>query len=211
MGSRVLLVRHGQSEWNAQGRWQGQADPPLTDAGRAQARAVARAIGGVDAIFSSDLRRAAETAQIVSDALGVGPVIVDPALRERDAGAWSGLTRDEIRERFPGYLPDDHHRVFAPSRTVPRRPPGWEPDGSVLDRALAALGRIHAVVGDGDALAVTHGGVIYVLEDHLGEPFARLANGGGRWFEVDGERVTLGERILLVDDDGAPVTVPTEI
>ncbi len=58
MPSRLLLVRHGQSEWNAAGRWQGQADPPLTDLGRAQARAAARAIGGVDAVFASDLQRA---------------------------------------------------------------------------------------------------------------------------------------------------------
>jgi broad specificity phosphatase PhoE len=212
MPSRLLLVRHGQSEWNAVGRWQGQADPPLTDLGRAQARAAARAIGGVDAVFSSDLQRARETADVIAECLGVGPVIADPGLRERDAGQWSGLTRDEIHERYPGYLPEDRHMTFAPGREAElRRPPGWETDAEVLARVLAAIHRTHLVVGDGDALVVTHGGVIYVLEGMLGEPFARLANGAGRWIDVESDVLTLGERVLLVNDDGTPVTVPTEI
>ena len=212
MPSRLLLVRHGQSEWNAAGRWQGQADPPLTELGRAQARAAARAIGGVDAVFASDLRRARETADVIAEHLGVGPVIADPGLRERDAGEWSGLTRDEIHARYPGYLPEDRHMTFAPGREAElRRPPGWETDKELLARVLDAIQRVHLVVGDGDALVVTHGGVIYVLEGHLGQAFARLANGAGRWLEVDGEILTLGERVLLVNDDGTPVTVPTEI
>src|SRR5687767_11323336 len=98
MPTRVLLVRHGQSEWNATGRWQGQADPPLTDLGRRQARSAAAALGTVDAVFASDLQRASETALIIAGELGVGPVVVDPDLRERDAGEWSGLTRVEIEE-----------------------------------------------------------------------------------------------------------------
>src|SRR3954452_11777953 len=80
--ARLLLVRHGQSEWNAVGRWQGQADPPLTELGRAQARAAARAIGELDAVFSSDLRRARETAEVIAECIGVGPVISDAGLRE---------------------------------------------------------------------------------------------------------------------------------
>ena len=125
--TRVLLVRHGQSEWNADGRWQGQADPPLTDLGRLQAREAARALGAVDAVWASDLQRAVETATIIADDLGVGPVVLDPDLRERDAGEFSGLTRPEIADRFPGYLDDG------------RRPPGWEPDEALLARALRAL------------------------------------------------------------------------
>jgi len=212
MPSRLLLVRHGQSEWNAVGRWQGQADPPLTDLGRAQARAAARAIGGVDAVFASDLLRARQTADVIAEHLGVGPVIADPGLRERDAGEWSGLTRDEIHERYPGFLPEDRHMTFAPGRDADlRRPPGWETDGELLARVLDAIQRVHLVIGDGDALVVTHGGVIYVLEGYLGQAFARLANGAGRWLEVDGDDLILGERVLLVNDDGTPVTVPTEI
>jgi broad specificity phosphatase PhoE len=212
MASRLLLVRHGQSEWNAQGRWQGQADPPLTDVGRAQARTAAQALGAVDAIFSSDLRRAVETAAVLSAQLGVGPVITDPGWRERDAGEWSGLTRAEIHERFPGYLPDDRHRAFAPDgNDETRRPPGWESDEHLLARVLEAMQRVHLVVGEGDGVVVTHGGVIYVLEGHLGQRFSRMANGAGRWFVVDGDDIRLGERVLLVNDDATPVTVPNEI
>src|SRR4051812_9943958 len=167
--SRVLLVRHGQSEWNAVGRWQGQADPPLSDLGRAQARAAAHSLGSLDAVFASDLQRASETAVIIAEQLGIGPVIVDPDLRERDAGEWSGLTRDEIHEQYPGYLPDDRHRAFAPDGGAPKRPPGWETDEALRTRALDALRRIHAAVPDGEVLAITHGGLIYALEDHLGD------------------------------------------
>jgi broad specificity phosphatase PhoE len=217
MPTRILLVRHGQSEWNAAGRWQGQADPPLTDLGREQAWAAARSLGTVDAIFASDLQRASETALLISGSLGVGPVVLDADLRERDAGEWSGLTRAEIHEQWPGYLdaPADEHVGFGPSSASkgwhPKRPPSWEPDDAVLERATRALHRIHREVGDGDVLAVTHGGLIYVLEGHLGAPFTRMANGEGRWFEVDDERLRLGERVLLVGDDGPPATVPDQI
>ena len=212
--TRVLLVRHGQSEWNAAGRWQGQADPPLSDVGRAQARSAARSLGALDAVFASDLQRATETAAIIAGELGVGPVIVDPDLRERDAGEWSGLTRAEIEDRYPGYL--TAAPSFGPGHE--RRPPGWETDDSVRDRALRALAAIAAAVGGEpgrhrDVLAVTHGGLIYVVEHHLGHegPIPRLANGAGRWVLVDGARMELGDRVLLVDDDEVPVTVPRAI
>jgi broad specificity phosphatase PhoE len=212
MPTRALLVRHGQSEWNAAGRWQGQADPPLTDLGRRQAKSAAASLGAVDAVFASDLQRASETAAIIAVELGIGPVIVDDGLRERDAGEWSGLTRAQIDREWPGYLdaPADEHASFGPA-VAPRRPPSWESDDSVLQRATAALQRIHETVGDGDVVAITHGGLIYVLEGHLGARAGRLANGGGRWFVIDGERITLGDRVLLVGDDGAPVTVPDQI
>ena len=197
--TRALLVRHGQSEWNAVGRWQGQADPPLSDLGRRQAREAARTIGAVDALYASDLQRAAETAAIIAGEIGVGPVILDPDLRERDAGEYSGLTRAEIEERFPGYL-DDH-----------RRPPGWEPDEALLARALRALQRIARDVPGGDVLVVTHGGLVYTVEGHLGTEFSRLANAEGRWVEIDGRtgRLRLGDRVLLADP--ADLTVPGQI
>ena len=205
-------MRHGQSEWNALGRWQGQADPPLSDLGRAQARAAAKSLGSLDAVFASDLQRATETALIIAEQLGLGPVILDEDLRERHAGEWSGLTRDEIHERYPGYLPDDRHSAFAPDAGAPKRPPGWEPDEQLRERVLRALERIHEALPDGDVLAVTHGGVIYVLEDHLGDGFHRLANGEGRWIEIDDDnKLVLGDRVLLVNDDGTPVTVPDQL
>lgn len=195
--TRVLLVRHGQSEWNAIGRWQGQADPPLSDLGRRQAREAARAIGAVDAIWASDLQRAAETAAIISSDLGVGPVVLEPDLRERDAGEYSGLTRSEIEERFPGYL------------EARKRPPGWEPEEHLLARALRVVHEIGRAVPGGDVLAVTHGGLVYTLEAHLGAAHARLANTEGRWIAVDGGRLRLGDRILLADADD--LTVPGQI
>lgn len=202
-------MRHGQSEWNALGRWQGQADPPLSDVGRRQARSAARSLGAPDAVFASDLQRATETAEIIAGQLGIGPVIVDADLRERDAGEWSGLTRAEIDDRYPGYL--DTRPGFAPGQQP--RPPGWEHDDSVRQRALRALARIAREAAGGDVLAVTHGGLIYVVEHHLGHdgPVPRLANGAGRWVEIDGDRIVLGDRVLLVDDEEAPVTTPKQI
>jgi probable phosphoglycerate mutase len=221
--TRVLLIRHGQSEWNADGRWQGQADPPLTDLGRQQALHAARNLGSVDAIVASDLQRASETALIIADELGVGPLVVEPDLRERDAGEWSGLTRAEIDRDWPGYLdppPADRHASFggapagdaaAQPRAERRRPPGWEPDQALIARTVAALGRVHDLAPDGEVIAVTHGGVVYALEGLLGSPFQRLANLGGRWIDVGprGELQRLGDRVVLVDPD--ELTVPAQI
>jgi broad specificity phosphatase PhoE len=212
---RMLLVRHGQSEWNAAGRWQGQADPPLSDLGREQARRAAAALASVEAIYASDLRRAVETARIIAGELALDPVVVDPDLRERDAGEWSGLTRVEIEAQYPGWLEGpvpDAHSGFAPARdTSPRRrPAGWEPDERLQGRALRALGRI-ADGESGDVLVVTHGGLIYAVEQHLGAPFERLANAGGRWVVSSQEGLRLGERVLLISDDDTPVTVPRQL
>ena len=91
MTTRILLVRHGESAWNAIGRWQGWADPELSDLGRQQALEAAAAVGAVDAIVASDLQRAMQTALIISEAIGVGPVQVEAGLRERDVGDWTGL------------------------------------------------------------------------------------------------------------------------
>ncbi len=194
----MLLVRHGESEWNALGRWQGQADPPLSTTGRRQAAAAAERLGTVDLIVSSDLVRAAHTAHIIAQLLGVGPVLVEPRLRERDAGEWSGLTRDEVEERFPGYLDGGH------------RPPGWEPDELLLERTTGALDEIQRSWCGAQILVVTHGGVIYTLEREHGLPVTRLANLEGRWAAHHGHRLVLGERILLVGDDDI-TTVPAQI
>jgi len=185
----LLLARHGQSVWNAAGRWQGHADPPLSDLGRAQAREAALNAGSFDAIVASDLERALHTATIISEATGVGPVLVDSRLRERHVGEYEGLSSDEIEERFPGQL---EARLF---------PPGWEPTQQLLSRALDALGEIVDRTGNsGDVLAVTHGGVIYSLEDHLGLSRQRIDNLCGRWLHHD-RQWRLGDRIQLSADD----------
>lgn len=208
--TRVLLVRHGQSEWNATGRWQGQADAPLSDLGRRQAEAAAKAVGSVDAIISSDLARAAVTAEIIADRLGVGPVYLDADLRERDAGEWEGLTRAEIHERYPGYLSDDP-ASNATGPTHERRPPGWESDASLVERGLRALQRAATAVPGGHVLAVTHGGLVMAVERQLGDPAGRLPNLGARWVEVDGSSVALGERVGLIDAGAVTITTPEAI
>src|SRR5581483_2208896 len=97
----LLLSRHGETDWNREGRWQGWADPPLNEVGREQARALAETLRttAFDAVYSSDLRRAHETARIVAAPHGVA-VVTGPGLREIDVGSWSGLTRAEIEARF---------------------------------------------------------------------------------------------------------------
>ena len=198
--TRLLLIRHGQSTWNALGRWQGQEDPPLTDIGRHQAALAAESIGAVDAVFSSTLERARITAEIISGSIGVGPVISLPGLVERHAGEWQGLTRDEIDESYPGFLEAGH------------RPPSWEADDELHTRAVTALGSIVNAIGQDhhtSAVVVTHGGVIYQLEQHLGAEFDRLSNLGARWIEILDDRWTLGERVDLLG--GVEVTIPEQI
>jgi probable phosphoglycerate mutase len=196
----VLVVRHGQSEWNADGRWQGQENPPLTGLGRRQAQHAASAVGSVDAIYASPLDRAATTATIISEAIGVGPVVVLAGLMERHAGEWQGLTRVQIGEQFPGYLEDG------------RRPPGWEDDDEVEARVLASLDSIADEHPDGLVLAVAHAGVIFAIERTLGAEWERLANLGGRWVErrvgADGTSSWhVGERVHLLVEE----TIPDQI
>lgn len=199
--TRILLVRHGESEWNAARRWQGQADPPLTDLGRAQAAHAARALGAIDAIFTSDLQRALVTAQVIAYALGLDEPSIDQRLRERDAGEWSGLTREEIHEQWPGYLGDDHTVTVGSDGSTQRRPPGWEAEAPLWARVRASLVDIGQTVPGGEVVALTHGGVIYATEAQLGGSGGRLANLAARWVDVDGEAMVLGERLLLVSSD----------
>lgn len=182
----LLLMRHGQSEWNAGGRWQGQADPPLTELGRLQAQHAAAALPTVDHVWASTLQRAAATAAIIATALGHASVRHDARLVERDAGAWSGLTREEIERRFPGYLDDG------------RRPEGFEPDDALLARVLAALTHIVGCHPGERVLVVTHGGVVYALETMLRHEWRRLGNVEACWLHHRDGAWHLGHRIELV-------------
>ncbi len=188
----MLLVRHGQSEWNALGRWQGRADPSLTDGGRRQAKKATSHLSGFDAVVASPLCRAFETATILAESLGIGPVLTDADLMEREAGPWQGRTRAEIEDGWPGFLEDG------------RRPNGYEADSTLLGRARAALDRIAARVDGSTVLVVTHAGVIYVLEESCGQPVVRVPNLSGRWFDlVDGE-LRLGARVEVVPEGTLP-------
>ena len=198
--TRILLVRHGESEWNADGRWQGQADPPLTERGRHQAVHAAAALGAIDAIITSDLERASETGAILARLLGVDHLATEPRLRERDAGSLSGLTRVEIHERFPGLLPDDPAGFTPGPDGHPRWPHDWEHDDHLWERVEIALLAIGRIVPDGDVVAVTHGGVMYSVERRLGGPDrGRLSNLEAFWLTVEDDRLRLGDRLLLVD------------
>ena len=190
--TRLLVVRHGQSEWNAVGRWQGRADPPLTMEGQRQSVAAARALGTFDAVVASPLMRAAETATIISEHLGIGPVLVETDLMERDAGEWQGLTREQIEMDWPDYLEEG------------KRPPGYEPDDVMLDRVMAALDEVARRAAGGEVLVVAHGGVIYSLEDACGEPWRRIPNLGARWFEMADGSLKAGPRVELIPDGTLP-------
>ena len=136
--TRLLLVRHGETDWNAEGRLQGQTDRPLSDYGRRQARELAGDLEheALEAIYSSDLARARETAEIVGERLDL-PVVLDPDLREKDWGTWEGLSAVERdRVEFVG-----------------------EPTEAHQERMLRALRRISdRHPGDRRVLVVTHGG-----------------------------------------------------
>jgi probable phosphoglycerate mutase len=194
---RLLLIRHGQSTWNAERRWQGHADPPLSDLGREQAVSAAKSVGAVDLIVSSDLARARETAEIIADSIGVGPVAVVQALRERAAGEWTGLTREEIESGWPGALDDGV------------RPDGYEDDDVLVKRVVPMLVAIAERVDV--ALVVTHGGVIGAVERSLGADHSRTPNLGGREVHVKDDRLALGRQVLLVDPHAVAVTSPPEV
>lgn len=200
--AKLLLVRHGESEWNAIGRWQGQLNSSLTDLGRRQAREAAGSLGAVEAVVSSDLDRAVETAEIIAEELGVGPVAREPALRERHVGTWEGLTRREIHQGWPGYLHDDPvHGASRPRHD--RQPPEGETDDDIVARSLPGLVNARDLAHGGEALVVTHGGVIRSWERYLGCPQeGPMFNLSGRWFEVGAGAepiVTAGARVVLVD------------
>jgi broad specificity phosphatase PhoE len=203
--TRILLIRHGESEWNASGRWQGWADPDLSELGRQQAWEASRSVGAVDVIVSSDLQRAMQTALIISEAIGIGPVQVEPGLRERDVGEWSGLTKVEIEERWPG--------TYEAWRTggMPS-PPGGEDNDVIMERVTAGLRRIAVELDGAEVLAVAHGGVIRLLERRHGiESPPPCPNLGGVVVDVDGDTLTIGDRILLLDPSTDHVTAPPNL
>jgi broad specificity phosphatase PhoE len=155
----LYLARHGETEWNRIGRWQGATDIPLSDVGRAQARLLADRLRDrrIARVHASQLSRALETAQIIAARLGAPAPTADPRLRERGYGAFEGLTREECAERFPGIW----EQYLADRRAVP---PGAEPQAEVAERIIAAMTEIAAEVEGqsepGATLVISHGGVI---------------------------------------------------
>jgi len=161
----IVLVRHGETEWNRIRRVQGHTDVPLNDEGRRQARALAEELDGeqVDAVYSSDLGRARETAEILAETRG-GNVIALPALREKHFGTWEGLTDTEVHARFPDAAAG-----------------GWG-DGETTEqlalRVVAALEEIAAAHAGGLVLVVTHGGPLRAILRHVESDGSPVANCG---------------------------------
>jgi broad specificity phosphatase PhoE len=212
---RLVLWRHGRTEWNASGRFQGQLDPPLDDHGRAQAlRSAPLVAAGLPPdgtlVVSSDLSRASETAEAVAAVLRV-PVHRDARLREHGLGCWEGLTRAEVADRFP-----DQYADWTAGRPVRGR--GGEEPAAVGARAVAALADLPPAEA---AVVVTHGGTAGRLLEHLLElredqrrMFGALANCAwselvlqdGRWRLVRHNASALAVAAHHVE--GVPGTVP---
>jgi broad specificity phosphatase PhoE len=189
--ARLLLLRHGQSSWNAEGRWQGWADPPLSALGAAQARAAADRLADAEltAVVASDLERARRTAEIVAERLDLPVLPPEPDLRERDIGDWSGLTTAEIEQGWPGWL-------TAWRAGELERPPNGESRAEIAARVMAVLERL--AIQEGSLLVVTHGGVIHLVQDHLGCDTVRMGNLCGRWVEPG---LAPGEAVLVPADE----------
>jgi broad specificity phosphatase PhoE len=200
---RLVLWRHGQTQWNAEGRFQGQSDIPLDPEGERQAERSARLLAALQpaAIFSSDLIRAMATAAPLARLTSL-TVISDKDLRERYGGEWEGLTDTEIRARYP----DAHLNC---------QPPGGETSAAVADRAAAAMDRIaESLAPEALAVVVSHGAALRLgaarllgLPEELWGAVGPLANCAwsvlgrrrGRWRLLEHNAGTLPEPVLSDD------------
>jgi broad specificity phosphatase PhoE len=153
----LLLARHGETDWNLKRRVQGHSDTPLNDTGRMQARSLADELAGepIDAVYSSDLLRAHETARIVAEQRGLDVTAIRD-LRERHFGTWEGLTDEEIFARFPEARAGTGAWGDAETRE------------EMTDRVLGALHRIAATHPGRHVLVVSHGGPLRAVLTHCG-------------------------------------------
>jgi probable phosphoglycerate mutase len=160
--TRVIAVRHGQTEWNVQARIQGQGDSRLTPEGEAQARSIAQRLAAerFDVLVSSDLGRAAATAQAIAERCGK-PVVLDSRLRERHFGAGEGMTYEEVDRVYPG--------AFARIRNVDPDfvIPGGESRRQFHDRVRAAFDSLASTHEGRTLVVVTHGGVLATFFRHV--------------------------------------------
>jgi alpha-ribazole phosphatase len=159
--TRLILIRHGQTDWNVEGRWQGQADVPLNEHGREQATRMASALAGVRiaAIYSSDLKRARETAEVLAQFMGV-KLKIDPRLREIHQGEWQGLLISDIQTKYA--------KEFQKRRENPLSvaPPGGETALQVTKRVSGAIEEISRKHPDETVAVVSHGFVIAAILMH---------------------------------------------
>lgn len=187
------VVRHGESVWNADGRYQGQTDVPLSSVGVLQAASLAERLTGqhFDAVYSSDLLRARQTAEAVAERLdGAPPVQPCPELREIHVGELAGLLMTEIRQRYPDYV-----RALGQDPWATRRP-GGESMEDLYTRCGGAFDRLRARHPGGRVLVFTHGGVVRVA---VGLALGGVPSNAWARLSVANTSVT---RVLLGQDSG---------
>jgi broad specificity phosphatase PhoE len=190
---RLFLVRHGESTWNFEHRIQGQSDPPLSEEGRRQAERLGRRLIGQTfaGFYTSDLKRAFETAEAIARAAGGHPEPVQ-ALREIYLGEWEGLRTEELAVRFPEAW---RRWIAEPNWDLV---PGGEGAARFEARVVAAVGALFARHQHGDVLVVTHGGVIQTaLHSVLGRPSRglfvfRIQNASITVIEKRDDRIVIG-------------------
>jgi probable phosphoglycerate mutase len=175
--SRIYVARHGESTWNAERRWTGHGDPPLSEAGRAQAREACERLRSerFGAVCSSSLVRALETATILASALGLRQLEPLRELDERFAGELCGMTSEEIEKRWPGLL--DRWRAGSPPDI-----PGGEPWQAFVERVRAGLRKLEPTPGR--ILVVSHMGVQRAIEHALGRSPRWYGNLEGLWVDA---------------------------
>ena len=187
-GQRLVVVRHGVTDWNREGRWQGRLDPPLSADGKREARLVAARIDADDdlrpaRIVSSTLSRASQTAEAIGEETGL-PVVTDPRLMEIGAGEWEGHTHDEL-ERIDG----ERYRAWRTAETDVR-PPGGEPLEEAIARIRALIGELGSGPGPWPVALVSHGGILRILANVLFE-----LPGAWMWsLDVDNASVSAASR-----------------
>lgn len=167
--AHLLIIRHGETQWNRENRFQGSADIPLSDKGRAQARQVAAILKDkhLDAIYSSPLSRALDTAQAIAHGRDLEIQVVDD-LQEINVGEWSGKTWPEIRDIWPKL-----EREWTTNPLTSDPPPGGEHYEDFRKRCMDAMDSISAAHQDSDQVAIVcHGGVIRaIITALLGMPW----------------------------------------
>ncbi len=196
MTTTILLIRHGVTDWNVAGRWQGHTDIPLNDDGRAQARKLARRLSDwpIRAIYTSDLHRAQETATWIAKRHNLRP-IMDSNFRERNGGIFQGLTTEQLNSKYGD--------IWRQTRYDGSAPPDGESMLEVGIRAYSSFEKIsYAHIGETVAI-VSHGGTLNILISHLiGLPLGKPAsislrgNTGLSIIEIDDS----GLRLILLND-----------
>ena len=171
----------------------------ISSSGVKRAKSASARIGIVDAVITSPLVRARQTAEIIAEGIGVGPVDTDDRLIETDAGDWTGLTFHEIRTGWPGWL--DQHKW----------PDNFEKEIDIVARMAEVLIDIAARHPGASVVAVTHSGAMRNLDRSLGDHDPSIPNLAARWYDVNEFSITGGERLFLADPEHTTFTGTAQV